>query len=51
MVARFVLLVLPAALHDLPQNYAQRIKQFDEDRDIKTQKHLDRFTDFIDLEE
>jgi hypothetical protein len=51
MAARFSPLALPVALHDLPQNYAQRIKQFDAEGDITTQQHLDRFIDFIDLEE
>jgi len=50
MVARFASLVLPVGLHDLPQNYAQRIKQFDAEGDITSQQHLDRFIDFIDLE-
>jgi hypothetical protein len=50
MVAKFSPLSLPAALHDLLQNYAQRIKQFDVEGDITTQQHLDRFTYFIDIE-
>ena len=44
-------LVLPANLHDLTQGYAQRLKQFGEEGDIKTQQHLDRFLGCIDLEE
>jgi hypothetical protein len=51
MIARFTLLVLLDALHELPQNYVQRIKQFDVEGDITTQQHLDRFIDFIDIEE
>lgn len=44
-------LALPANLHDLPQGYAQRLKQFGVERDITRQQHLDRFLDFFDLEE
>jgi hypothetical protein len=51
MAARFSPLVLPAQLHDLPQNYAQRIKTYGAEEDISAQQHLDRFNDFIDLEE
>ena len=51
MATRFTPLVLPTALHELPQNYAQRIIQFDAEGDVTTQQHLDRFIDFIDLEE
>jgi len=51
MATRFAPLVLPPALHDLPWNYAQRIKQFDAEGNVTTQQHLDRFIDFIDLEE
>jgi hypothetical protein len=38
MAAIFFPLLLPAALHDLPQNYAQRIKQFDAEGNVTTQK-------------
>ena len=51
MAARFSPLVLPAALHDLPWNYAQRIIQFDAEGDVTTKQHSDRFIDFIDIEE
>ena len=51
MAARFAPLALPAQLHDLPQNYAQRIKSFGNEGHITTQHHVDRFMDFIDLEE
>ena len=50
MVARFVPLALPGQLHDLPPNYAQRIKSFGNEGDVTTQQHVDRFMDFIDLE-
>ena len=51
MAARFSPLVLPPQLHDLPQEYSQRIKTFGVEGDITTQQHLDRFNDFCDLEE
>jgi hypothetical protein len=38
-------------LHDLPQNYNQRIKSYDAEENISTQRHLDWFNDFVDLEE
>ena len=43
-------LVLPTNLHDLPQGYAQRLKQFGVEGDITAQQHFDRFLDFCDLE-
>ena len=51
MAIRFTPLVLLAQLHDLPQGYSQIIRTFDVEGDITTQQHLDRFNDFIDLEE
>ena len=44
-------LSLPAQLHHLPQNYSQRIVTHSGEGDILAQQHLDRFNDFIDLEE
>jgi hypothetical protein len=51
MEARFSPLVLPSQLHDLPQNYNQRIKSYDAEENVSAQKHLDWFNDFVDLEE
>lgn len=51
MASRFTPLVLPAQLHDLPQGYSQRIRTFGAKGDIISQQHLDRFNDFVDLEE
>lgn len=51
MASRFTPLVLPTQLHDLPQGYSQIIRNFDAEGDITTQQHLDRFNDFVDLEE
>ena len=51
MATRYAPLVLPTQLHNLPQTYAQRMKSFGNEGDVTTQQHLDRFIDFIDLEE
>jgi hypothetical protein len=51
MVARFSPLILPAQLHDFPQNYNQRINLYDVEGNISSQKHMDWFNDFVDLEE
>ena len=50
MAARFAPLRLPAVLHDLPQNYSQRISLFDGEGDITVKQHVAKFEDFIDLE-
>jgi hypothetical protein len=51
MVARFSPLALPSQLHDFPQNYNQRINLYDVEGNASTQKHLDWFNDFVNLEE
>jgi hypothetical protein len=51
MAARFTPLILPAQLHDLPQNYNQRIRLYDVEGNVSAQRHLDWFNDFVDLEE
>ena len=51
MAVRFAPLRLPAVLHDLPQNYSQRISLFDGEGDITAKQHVAKFEDFIDLEE
>ena len=38
-------------LHDLPQKYAQTITFYDREGNFTTHQHVDRFNDFIDLEE
>jgi hypothetical protein len=50
MVEIFSPLILPSLLHDLPDEYNLRIKLYDVEGNISTQKHLDWFNDFIDLE-
>ena len=51
MATIFSLLILSALLHDLPHEYNLRIKLYDTEGDVSSQKHLDWFNDFIDLEE
>ena len=51
MAARFAPLCFPALLHDLPQNYSQRISLFNGEGDITAKQHVAKFEDFIDLEE
>jgi hypothetical protein len=51
MAAIFTPLILPAQLHDLPHNYSQRIKLYYAEGNVSSQKHLDWFNDFVDLEE
>ena len=51
MVVRFTPLALHAQLNDLPRNYAKRIVLFYGEGNFTTQQHLDKFGDFIDLEE
>jgi hypothetical protein len=51
MAARFSPFILPAQLHEFPQNYNQGIKLYDAEGNVLAQKHLDWFNDFIDLEE
>ena len=48
---RFTPLVLPLVLHDLPMNYAQRIALYDREGNVSARYHVDKFDDFIDLEE
>jgi hypothetical protein len=43
--------ITPAQLHDLLQNYAQRIKSYDAEENALARKHLDWFNDFVYLEE
>ena len=51
MEAIFSPFILPAQLHDLPQDYNLRIKLYDVEGNISAQNNLDWFNDFIDLEE
>jgi hypothetical protein len=51
MATRFTPLILPAQLHDLPQNYSQRIRLYNIEGNVYAQRHLDWLNDFVDLEE
>ena len=51
MASIFSPLSVPAQLHDILQNYAQRIVTYNGEGEITKQQHLDMFNDFIDLEE
>jgi hypothetical protein len=51
MAAIFPPFIFPSQLHDLPQNYSQRINIYNAKGNVSSQKHLDWFNDFIDLEE
>jgi hypothetical protein len=51
MAARFTPLILPTQLHYFPQNYSHRIKLYNVEGNISSQRHLDWFNDFIVLEE
>ena len=51
MASKFSPLRLPAILHDLPQNYSQRISLFDGEGGITTKQHVEKFEYFVDLEE
>ena len=51
MAVIFAPLHLPPLLHDLPQNYSQRISLFDGEGDVTAKQHVAKFEDFIDLEE
>ena len=51
MASIFAPLVLPTQQHDLPHNYSQRFKCFGEEGNVTAKQHLDKFNDFIDIEE
>ena len=50
MAAKFAPLALPVVLHDLPQNYAQKIPFYDGDGNFTARQHVDIFDDYVDLE-
>ena len=51
MEVRFDPLAFPIVLHDLPQNYPQRISFFDGEGNFTARHRMDTFEYFIDLEE
>jgi len=42
-------LALPALLHDMPQNYDQRIKKFGAEGEVSAKQHLAKINDTLDL--
>ena len=44
-------ILLPTILHNLPQGYTQRLKQFSGEKGYSAKKHLGCFENWIDLEE
>lgn len=51
MATRYAPLVLPAQLHDFPLDYDQRLLEYDDTREVTTKQHVDKVSDFVDLEE
>lgn len=51
MVARYAPLNLPAQLNPLPQNFGQRLPQYDGICELTTRQHADKVINFIDLGE
>ena len=51
MAVKFAPFAFPTVFHDLPLNYSHRISLYDGERIFTTRQHMDRFEDFIDLEE
>ena len=49
--AIFSPLSLPLVLHDLLLNYAQKIALYDREGNVLARYHVDKFDNFIDLEE
>ena len=49
MEARYAPLVLAAPLHNMPQEYQNRIPQFDGTRPITVQQHVDKLNDYFDF--
>ena len=44
-------LSLPIVLHEFPLNYSQRISLYDGEGNFIERQHVDRFGDFVNLEE
>jgi hypothetical protein len=48
-VARYVPLVLPIPLHDLPENYIKNLPKFTGEGDLTTAEHINFFNQFVDI--
>jgi hypothetical protein len=51
MEARYAPLILATPLHNMPQEYKTRIRQFDGTGTMTAQQHVDKMNDFFDLQE
>jgi hypothetical protein len=49
VAARYVLLVLPIPLHDLPKNYIKNLPKFTGEGDLIATKHINFFDQFADI--
>jgi hypothetical protein len=49
VAARYAPLVLPAALHDLPENYMKSLPKFTGEGDLTAQEHINFFDQFADI--
>ena len=50
-MAKYAPLVLPAILHDMPQNYDQIITTYGAEGEITAKQHLTKINDILDLKE
>jgi hypothetical protein len=49
VTARYAPLVLPAILHDLPENYMKSLPKFTGEGDLTTTEHIVFFYQFVDI--
>jgi hypothetical protein len=49
VAARYAPLVLPAPLHDLPENYMKSLPKFTGEGDLTAQEHINFFDQFADI--
>jgi hypothetical protein len=49
VAARYAPLVLPAVLHDLPENYMKSLPKFTGEGDLTAQEHINFFDQFADI--
>jgi hypothetical protein len=49
VATRYAPLVLPAALHDLPENYMKSLPKFTGEGDLTAQEHINFFDQFADI--
>ena len=51
MAARYAPLVLSGQLHNMPQDYQSKIPQFDGNSQYTAQQHVNKMTDYFELNE